>query len=173
MVRRGEEKVCAQSRRRTREVLCDRPSLRLPDTDGSLRLPPVSILLVVRCNREQVKGGCHTEDPNGSKGRRTLLNEVEIVQRLMTVSPGTTVKAANPGRLPLAEQVALMQRTDVLVGASGSSFIGMFFFPSMLSSSRCTAFKVTHDQIRRGMSSVMLLASLFCATGALLARARI
>ena len=126
---RGDAKLCRHNRARARQTLCKRPSY--PVIGAQYVLPAVLALLVVRCNREQVaSSGCQNEDPHGSMGRRTLINEVEILQALHTVSPGTTVKAANPGVLPLAQQVTLMQRTDVLVGASGSALIGMFFLPS-------------------------------------------
>ena len=91
-------------------------------------LPPVRALVAVRCSAADVTAKrCRNEDPNGSKGRRALLNEDEVIAALITVSAGTCVFTANPGTLPLAQQVMLFRSMEVLVAASGSALIGMFF----------------------------------------------
>ena len=99
---------------------------------GAATLPAARALLIARCSREDVSAGaagCKAEDPKGSNGRRALINEIEVLRALETVSAGASARATNPATLPLAQQVALMRSTDVLVGASGSALIGTFFLP--------------------------------------------
>lgn len=70
---------------------------------------------------------CRQEQAGSSP---TLLNEAEVVEALGAVSDGSSARAVDPASLPLPQQVALMQRTDVLVGASDSGLLGMLFLPA-------------------------------------------
>lgn len=69
-------------------------------------LPAVHSLVVVRCSMEDVKQRrCPTEDPTGHAGRRALLNEPAVVSAMTHITPGSCASTANPGNLPLAQQV--------------------------------------------------------------------